>query len=125
MLPVKFRRIPFSGFRREVGNVSANQRPGSHFVFFPIDPKKTPQNWYRTLGSSFLSSSVEFHPTLSEKKSSKSQPIRGRAAIFFFTIVPKKTNLVEDIKIFLPVKFREFHLAVSENIYTIIYERTL
>ena len=28
LLPVKFRWIPFSGFREEVENVSANQRPG-------------------------------------------------------------------------------------------------
>ena len=27
LLPVKFRGIPFSGFRGEVENVSANQRP--------------------------------------------------------------------------------------------------
>ena len=41
LLPVKFRSIPFSGFR-EVENVSANQRPGGHLVFFfPIGPKNT------------------------------------------------------------------------------------
>ena len=28
LLPVKFRSIPFSSFRGEVENVSANQRPG-------------------------------------------------------------------------------------------------
>ena len=28
LLPVKFRVIPFSGFRGEVENVSANQKPG-------------------------------------------------------------------------------------------------
>ena len=32
-LPVKFRWIPFSGFFREVENVSANQRPGRPFCF--------------------------------------------------------------------------------------------
>ena len=37
----KFRRIPFSGFRGEVENVSANQRPGRPFCFFPIGPKIT------------------------------------------------------------------------------------
>ena len=40
LLPVKFRRIPLSGFRGEVENVSANQRPGGHLVF-PIGPKNT------------------------------------------------------------------------------------
>ena len=38
LLPVKFRWILFSGFRGEVENVSANQRPGGHVVF-PIGPK--------------------------------------------------------------------------------------
>ena len=33
LLPVKFRLIPFSGFRGEVGNVSANQRPVRPFSF--------------------------------------------------------------------------------------------
>ena len=34
LLPVKFRWILFSGFRGEVGNVSANQRPGRPSCFF-------------------------------------------------------------------------------------------
>ena len=33
LLPVKFRRIPLSGFRGEVENVSANQRPGRPSCF--------------------------------------------------------------------------------------------
>ena len=33
LLPVKFRWIPFSGFRWEVENVSANQRPGRPSCF--------------------------------------------------------------------------------------------
>ena len=33
LLPVKFRLIPFSRFRGEVENVSANQRPGRPFCF--------------------------------------------------------------------------------------------
>ena len=33
LLPVKFRLIPFSGFRGEVENVLANQRPGRPFCF--------------------------------------------------------------------------------------------
>ena len=40
LLPVNFFLIPFSGFREEVENVSANQRPGGHLVF-PIGPKNT------------------------------------------------------------------------------------
>ena len=33
LLPVKFRQIPFSCFRGEVENVSANQRPGRQSCF--------------------------------------------------------------------------------------------
>ena len=39
-LLVKFRWIPFSGFRGEVENVSANQRPERPSTF-PIGPKNT------------------------------------------------------------------------------------
>ena len=34
LLPVKFHEIPFSGFKEEVKNVSANQRPGRPSCFF-------------------------------------------------------------------------------------------
>ena len=40
LLPVKFHEIPFSDFRGEVKNISANQRPDCHLVF-PIGPKNT------------------------------------------------------------------------------------
>ena len=40
LLPVKFRRIPLSGFREEVKSVSANRARGGHLVF-PIGPKNT------------------------------------------------------------------------------------
>ena len=40
LIPVKFCWIPFSSFREEVENISANQRPGGHLVF-PIRPKNT------------------------------------------------------------------------------------
>ena len=40
LLPVKFHWILFSGFREEVENVSANQRPGRPSCF-PISPKNT------------------------------------------------------------------------------------
>ena len=103
LLPVKFRWILFSGFR-EVENVSANQRPGRP-SFFCDRPKKT-QTWQRMLRSCFLSSFVEFRSAVSEEKSKMSQPIRGQGGHLVFLIGPKNTNLVEDIKIFLPVKFR-------------------
>ena len=102
LLPVKFRWIPFSGFREEVKNVSANKRPGRP-SFFPISPKT--QTWKRTLRSSFLSSFVEFRSAVSEKKSKMSQPIRGWGVHLVFPIGPKNTNLLENFEILLPVKF--------------------
>ena len=35
-----------------------------------------------------------------------SQPIIGRGGHLVFSIGPKNTNLVEDVEILLPVKFR-------------------
>ena len=104
LLPVKFRWSPFNGFREEVENVSANQRPGRPSCFFQ-SARKT-QTWYRTLKSCFLSSFVEFCSTVSEEKSKMSQPIRGQGSHLVFLINQKNTNLVEDIEILLPVKFR-------------------
>ena len=36
-----------------------------------------------------------------------SQPIRGQGGHLVFPIGPKNTHLVEDIEIYLPVKFRQ------------------
>ena len=36
-----------------------------------------------------------------------SQPIRGQGGHLVFPIDPKNTNLVEDVEIYLPVKFRQ------------------
>ena len=41
LLPVKFRWIPFSGFRGEVENVSANQKPGRPSCFSDRPEKNT------------------------------------------------------------------------------------
>ena len=41
-----------------------------------------------------------------------SQPIRGQGGHLDF---PKNTNLVEEVEILLPMKFVEFHSAVSEE----------
>ena len=56
--------------------------------------------------SCFLLSFVEFCSAVSEEKSKMSQPIRGQGGHLVFPIGPKNTNLVEDVKILLPVKFR-------------------
>ena len=85
---------------------------GGHLVF-PIGPKKHKLGRRRwdlafcqvSLNSCFLSSFVEFRSVVSEK-SKMSQPIRGQGGHLVFPIGPKNTNLVEDIEILLPVKFR-------------------
>ena len=56
--------------------------------------------------SCFLSSFLEFGSAVSERKLKMSQPIRGQDGHLVFPICPKNRNLVEDIEILLPVKFR-------------------
>ena len=53
-----------------------------------------------------MSSFVEFCSAASAEKSKMSQPIRGQGGHLGFPIDPKNTNLVEDVEILLPVKFR-------------------
>ena len=102
--PTKFRWIPFSGFREEVENISANQSPvRPHWFSCRSEKQKT---WWRMLRSCFLSSFVEFHSVVSEKRSKMSQSIRGQGGNLCFPIGPKNTNLVEDVEILLPLKVR-------------------
>ena len=103
LLPVKFLIIPFSGFRGEVNNVSANLRPGWPSCF-PIGPKNTNlvEDIEILLPAKFLP--IRFSGFRGEVK--MSQPIRGQGGHLGFLIGPKNTNLVEHIEILLPVKFR-------------------
>ena len=55
--------------------------------------------------SCFLLSFVEFRSAVSEK-SKMSQPIRGQGGHLVFPIGQKNTNLVDDVEILLPLKFR-------------------
>ena len=105
LLPVKFRVIPFSGFRGEVENVSVNQSPGRPSCFSDR-PENYKLGWgHWDLASCRVSlSSVKRFQRRSRKCLSQSE---ARAAIlFFFSIGPKNTNFVEDIEILLPVKYR-------------------
>ena len=103
LLPVKFRWIPFSGFRGEVENVSANQRPGqpSCFSDWPEKHKLGRGRWDLASCQVLLNSIQRF-----QRRSKMSQPIRGQGGHLVFLIGPKNTNLVEDVEILLPVKFR-------------------
>ena len=82
LLPVKFPWIPFSGFRGEVENVSANQRPGrpSCFSYHPEKHKLGRGRW--DLASCQVSlNSVHRFQRRSQKCLSQSE---ARAAILFF-----------------------------------------
>ena len=104
LLLVKFRWIPFSGFRGEVENVSANQRPGWPSCFSGRPEKKKLGRGRWALASCQVSlNSVQRFQRRSWKCLSQSE---ARAAILFFLIGPKNANLVEDVEILLLVKFR-------------------
>ena len=89
LLLVKFRLIPFHGLRKEVENVSANQRLGRPSCF-SYQPEKHKLGRGR---SCFLTGFVEIS-LVSEEKSKMSQPIRGQGGHLVFPIGPKNTNLV-------------------------------
>ena len=91
LLPVKFRSIPFSGFRGEVENVSANQRPGrpSCFSDWPEKHKLGRGRWGLTSCQVSLNSDQWFQRR-SRKCLSQSE---ARAAILFFSDQPEKHKL--------------------------------
>ena len=104
LLPVKFRWISFSGFRGEVENVSANQRLGRPFCFSDRPEKHKLGRGRWDLASCQVSlNSVHRLQRRSRKCLRQSE---ARAAILFFPIGPKNTNLVEGVEILLPLKFR-------------------
>ena len=97
LLPVKFRWIPFIGFRGEVENVSANQRPGlpSCFPYRSEKHKIGRERW--DLSSCQVSwNSVQRFQRRSRKCLSQSET---RAAILFFPIGSTNTYLVDDVEI--------------------------
>ena len=61
---------------------------------------------FREYWITLLQPSIEFRSAVSEEKSKMSQPIRGQGGHLVFRIGTKNTNLVEDVEILLPVKFR-------------------
>ena len=86
LLPVKFRWIPFSGFRGEVENVLANQRPGRP-SFFSIGLKNT-----NLIEDIVILRPVKFRwiPFTGFKGELKmSRPIRGQSGHLVYLICPK------------------------------------
>ena len=109
LLPIKFRWIRFSGFREEVENVSANQKPGRPLCFSDQPEKhKIGRGRWDLAAYQVSLNSVQWFQRRSRKCLSQSE---ARAAILFFPIGPKNTNLVEGVEILLPVKFRWIPLS--------------
>ena len=102
LLPVNFRWIPFSRFRGEVENVSANQRPGRPSCFSDRPEKHKLGRGRWDLASYQVSlNSVQRYQRRSKKCLNQSE---ARAAILFFP-------LVEGVEILLPIKFRWIPLS--------------
>ena len=81
-LLVKFRWIPFSGFRGEVENASANQRPGRPSCFSDRPEKHKLGRGHLNLASCQVSlNSVQWFQRRSRKCLSQSE---AKAAILFF-----------------------------------------
>ena len=103
LLLVKFLPIRFSGFRGEVKNVSANQRPGRPSCFSNQPEKHKLGRAHLDLASCQFRR-IPFNGFREEVKSVSANQSSGDHLVF--PIGPKNTNLVEDIEILLPVKFR-------------------
>ena len=98
--PVKFPKILFSGFRKELKpNLSQPIRGHVDHLGFSNEPVKHKLGrWLWDLASCQVSAVSE--------KSKVSQPIRGQGGQLGFLIGSKYTNLVEDIEVLVPVMFR-------------------
>ena len=82
LLPVKFRWIPFSGFRGEIKNISANQRPGRPSCFSDQHKKhKLGRGRWDYASSQVSLNSVQQFQRRSQKCLSQSETW---AAILFF-----------------------------------------
>ena len=104
LLPVKFRWIPFSGFRGEVENVSANHRPGKQSCSSDRPEKhKLGRGLWDLASCQIRLNSIQQFQSSSRKCLSQSE---DRVTILFFRSTRKNTNLVEDVEILLPVKLR-------------------
>ena len=78
---------------------------GGHLVF-PIGTKNTNSGRKDVDVLLAVDSFVEFHSPVRRKSQKCLSQSEAMAAILFFPNCPKIMNLVEDIEILLPVKFR-------------------
>ena len=111
LLPVKFRWILFSGFRGVVEMFQPIRGQGG--LSFPICTKKT-QTLYRTFGSCFLSSFVEFPWAVTVWKSKCENLTVGDrwiddgqcvTTIVHLSLGSKNTNWVDGVDFFLSVNY--------------------
>ena len=101
--PFKFCWIPLSSCREEVEHVSANQRPRLPSLL--SDRPHETHNWLRALRSCSCQVSLHSLQQLQRRSRNVSANQRpGRPS--WFQIHPKNTNLIVDVAILLPVKFR-------------------
>ena len=96
LLSVKFLWIPFSRLRKEVENVSANQRPGQPSCFSdqPEKHKLGRGRWYLASYQVSLNSVQQFQ---TRSRKCLSQSASGWGGHLVFPIGPKNTKLVEEI----------------------------
>ena len=114
-LPFKFWQIPLSGFREEVENVSANQRPGWPSWFSDRPEKHKLGTGRRVLAScKFWQIPFSGFRDVEKRRKCLSRSNIG-TAILISRSAPKNTNLVEEFEILFPVKFRQILLSVSEK----------
>ena len=113
LLTVKFRWIPFSSFRGEVENVSANQRPGRPSCFSDRPEKhKLGRGRWDLASCKVLLNSVQWFQRRSPKLLSQSE---ARAAILFFRSARKTQTWKRTLRSCFLSCFVEFHSAVSEE----------
>ena len=113
LLQVKFPRIPFRGFRGEVENVSANQRPGRPSCFSDRPEKhKLGRGRWDLASCQVLLNSVQRFQRRSWKCLSQSE---ARAAILFFRSARKTQTWKRALRSCFLSSFVEFRSAVSEE----------
>ena len=94
LLPVKFCWIPFSAFRGEVENVSANQRQGWPSCF-PLGPKKKNSNVVEDV-EILLPVNVRWNLFSRYRGEVENVSVRGQGGHLVFPIGPKSANIIED-----------------------------
>ena len=111
LLPIKFRWIPFSGFREEVENVSANQRPERPSCFSDwLEKHKLGRGRWDLASCQVSLNSVQPFQRRSGKCLSQSE---ARVAILFFRSARKKQTWLRAFRSSFLSSFVDFRSVVS------------